>query len=317
MTALRYHLLSVIAVAVAMALGLFVGSGSPGQLSGTAQTTNLTHQSQRLNSQLSDVRARLRHAGAFEAAVAPFAVSGRLSGQAVVVVSAPGVDPSTRRTMIGMLTSAGATVTGDVRLRWTLLDARQNEFLTTLTQRLSVPGHPLPEGSGADRAVARLADVLGTRPGARPVPTATAASVLSAYSDGHLVTVNGGAARPGSLALLLVAAPTAGDAGQNHRAGSATLLQLASDLDTAAVGAVVAGPAAAAGPGGLLAAIRADATLSHDLSTVDGIEAPSGQVAAVFALAQQAEGQAGSYGFAAGDEAPVPSASAASTGRSR
>lgn len=309
----RYHVVSIVAVFLALALGLFIGSTSlrePVANDIRQRTSQVVNENGQLHGDLSTAQGQLKKDQSFAAALAPFAVGSRLAGQSVVVVSAPGVESSMRKSLVAMLTTAGATVTGDVRLQSALLDPKQDQFLTTLTGRLQIPGHALPTGAtGAQRAAAQLADVLGTRPGGRPVPTQSAASVLSAYSDGQLVSLGGGTARPGSLALVLAAPPATGVDPQVQQSANATLLELARDLDTSAVGAVIVGPAVAADAGGLLAAARADKTVTRTVSTVDTADQPSGQITAVFALAEQVDGRSGNYGAAAGADAPLPTPS--------
>ena len=74
---------------------------------------------------------------------------------------------------------------------------------------------------------------------------------------------------------------------------------------------VAAGPASADDAGGLLDVIRRDKSLRSNVSTVDSVELPSGVIATIFAAAEQADGSAGSYGSAAGADAPLPSPSPA------
>ena len=307
----RYHVVSIAAVFLALALGLFIGSTS---LRGaTASDINkrlksVANENKRLSTQLSDATSQLSRDQAFDNALEPYAVAGRLASQSVVVVSAPGADSGLRGRVISALATAGATLTGDIRLQGALLDPQQDEFLNTLTNRFSLGNRTLPSGSGAERALALLADVLGTRPQAQPVGAAAATRVLSAFSDGKLLSVAGNPPRPATLALLIGApAPTTTDAAA---AAQASLLgEFARDLDGAAVGAVVAGPSTAAGSGGLLDVVRSDKNLRNGVSTVDGIDRATGVVATVFALAEQATGGAGSYGVAAGADAPLPSPS--------
>lgn len=305
----RYHVVSTVAVFLALALGLVIGSTSlrgTAAGGGTTRTSAVTGETRQLRGQLSDANGSLRHATAFDAALAPYAVSGRLTGQSVVIVAAPGAEDGMRRALTSMLTTAGATVTGDVGLRAPLLDPRQDAFLTTLTSRLHSSGAATVQGSGAERAVSLLADVLGTRPGARPVPSSTAESVLSAFTDGRLLSVGGGTLRPASLAVLLAAPPPTNADPQAARAANTVLLDLARDLDRDAVGAAVVGPAVAAADGGLLQAARADRTFTQAVSTVDDGGLPSGQIATVFALSEQLHGRSGSYGTAAGAGGPLP-----------
>ena len=311
----RYHVVSIMAVFLALALGLFIGSTS---LRGKAanniqgQLQSVADENKKLSGQLSDARSQLNHELAFDRAVAPYAVGDVLTGQTVTVVSAPDVDGDLRDAVTAGVEEAGATVSGDVRLQSTLLDPQQDQFLLTLTDRLSLPGRTPAAGTGGQRALAMLADVLGTSPQDPPVGTTAAGKVFAAYSDGKLISVNGDEPRPASLVLLLAAAPPAApttDETAKDAAANALLAGFARDLDRVASGAVVAGPTSAADGDGLLAAIRADKSVRGDVSTVDSAELPAGVIASVIALGEQVDGEAGSYGLSSDADRPLPAPS--------
>ena len=308
----RYHVVSIVAVFLALALGLFIGGTS---LRGTFandisnRTTSVFNTNKKLQSDKSALQANLRDEQRFETALEPLILSNTLAGESVVVVSAPGADGGTRTDVINALTAAGATVSGDVRLQDALLDPEQGTFLETLSARLSVPGHPVTSGTGPQRAMSLLADVLGVRPQSAPVPAGAAARVLAGFADGNLLTVNGGVAHSGSLAVLIAPPPPTGTPNPKLvQQQDALLLDLARDLDRSAVGAVLTGPVAAADTG-LVKAARSDKNLTADVSTVDGVDLPRGVIATVLALAEQAKGGVGSYGARSGARAPVPTPS--------
>ena len=302
----RYHVVSIVAVFLSLALGLFIGSTSlRGKVANdiTSRTTSVFNENKKLSGQVAGLQDQFNH---FESASEPYLVGNALSGESVIVVSAPGVDNGMRRRLLDELGKAGATVTGDVRIQDPLLDAQQEQFLGTLADRLALSDRPLPNGTGAERAIALLAQVLGTRPQGSSVSPAAAAKVLSAYADGNLVRVSGGTARSGALAVILTAPPKSDVDPKVAEAQQALLLSLADDLDRSAVGAVVAGPETAADAGGTLAAVRGDKELGSSLSTVDSADLPSGLIATILALAEQARGGAGSYGNGAGSRAALP-----------
>ena len=308
----RYHVVSIVAVFLALALGLFIGGTS---LNGTFasdikdRTTAVSNKNKELSSTNNALQGQLVDEQRFETAAEPYIFRNDLSGESVVVVSAPGADGGTRSDVVKALTAAGATVSGDVRLQDELLDPAQRTFLDTLTARLDVPGHPVSSGSGSERAMELLADVLGIRPASAPVPAAAAARVLSGFEDGNLLTVDGGVAHPASLAVLIAPPPPSASADPKLvQAQDALLLELARDLDNSAVGAVIAGPVSAA-DSGLLKAARGNKDVTGDVSTVDGVDLPRGIIATVLALAEQAEGGVGSYGARSGAKAPLPTPS--------
>jgi len=308
----RYHVVSIVGVFLALALGLFIGStslrGPVGSII-TNQTEQVVGKNKQLRAEIGALQNDVRDEQNFETSAEPYIVGNALAGQSVVVVSAPGVDGGARSDIVKSLTSAGATVTGDVRLQDALLDPEQRTFLDTLSARLNVPGHTVSSGTGPQRAMTLLADVLGIRPQSDPVPAAAAARVLSGFADGNLLTVNGGPAHGAALAVLIAPPPPAATADPKLvQAQDALLLDLARALDRSAVGAVIAGPVAAA-DSGLLQAARSDKALTADVSTVDGVDAPRGVIATVLALAEQAKGGVGSYGARNGATAPLPTPS--------
>jgi len=308
----RYHIVSIVAVFLALGLGLFIGSTSLRGTVGrniTKQTEAVTHRNNVLRGQLSDVRDQLKNDQAFDAALTPYAVQGRLSGESVVVVSAPNVDDSLRTDVLNVLTDAGATINGDVRLQDALVDPSQDQFLGTLADKVAVNGHPLPNASGGVRALALLADVLVTNGQHSPVSRNAAAKVLAAYDAGNLVSVSGNQPTPANLTVLLAApAATSGDVSVNAQKTS-LLATFARYLDRDSLGAVVAGPATAADSGGLLDVVRSDKTARAAVSTVDSVDTPSGVIATVFALADQELGRSGSYGPVSGADGPLPTPS--------
>lgn len=312
----RYHVVSIVAVFLALGLGLFIGSTSlRGKVGAniTHQTETVAHRNSQLRAELSDVRSRLSRNQAFDAALEPYAVSGKLSGESVVVVSEPGVDGDIRTQVTDALTDAGATINGDVRLQTALLDPQQDQFLGTLADKVAPSGRRFSaNGSGAERALSLLAAALVTKPQGPALSAAAANKVLAAYSAGKLLSVSGDPPRPAALAVVLAAPPPPVPEGTDSSDApqqADLVASFAGALDHDGVGVVVAGPTSADATGGLLDTIRSDKTLRGLVSTVDSAELPSGVIATVFAAAEQADGRAGSYGSAAGADAPVPSPS--------
>jgi hypothetical protein len=308
----RYHIVSIVAVFLALGLGLFIGSTSlRGKVSAdlTTRTQNVTHTNGVLRGQLKEAQSQIQRDESFDAALTPYAVQGRLAGQSVVVISAPGVDDNIRSDVVKALGDAGATVNGDVRLQDSLIDPSQDQFLGTLADRVALSSRSLPNAAGGVRALALLADVLVTNARRPPVPHNAASKVLAAYDAGNLVSVSGNQPQPANLAVVLAApAPADGDTSVNDQKQS-LLGTFARYLDRDAMGTVVAGPATAADKGGLLDVVRSDKAIRATVSTVDTVDAPSGVIAVVYALVEQTSGGAGSYGIGSGADRPLPTPS--------
>jgi hypothetical protein len=310
----RYHVVSIIAVFLALALGLFLGSTT---LQGVVfrdlqhHLTNAQNHATALETQVDQLNGSLGQERNFDQLIEPYAVAGRLSGQLVVVVSAPGASGDTRSRLMATLDRAGATVTADVRLQSALIDPKQDSFLSGLAARVSIPGRDIPAGTGAERVAAQLADVLGVRPETRPLSTSTVTNVLSTYADGNLLTtpaVHGNEPRPGTLAIVLTGATPSPTADPDVVQTEQTVLgDLAKDLDATSLGAVVVGPPPApSSKGDLVASVTSMA--GAGVSAVRGVDQSAGRIATVFALVEQVDGKAGSYGTTP-DSKPLPTPS--------
>ena len=312
----RYHVVSIVAVFLALALGLFIGATSlrdtvKGDI--TTRTDAVFHTNQTLRSQIGDLKSQLKDAQSFDSGLTPYAVQGRLAGESVVVISAPGVDGNIRNNILKSLSLAGANVTADVRLQNQLLDPNQAQFLSTLTDQVAISGHSVPNASGNARALALLADVLVTSPQQKPVARTAATRVLSAFAAGSLLSTSGDSTQPGSVAVLIAPPGPPAMASPSPSPGTDTsslLTTFARDLDANSTGTVVAGPQTSDQSGGLIDQIRHDKTLDGLVSTVDDADLPSGIITTVLALAEQTGGGAGNYGIGPGRNAPLPAPSA-------
>jgi hypothetical protein len=297
----RYHLVSLIAVFLAVALGLVLGSttlGTPLPAAGAAAApaqTALQDQARRLGAQ---VAAGER----FDAAVAPALVRGALTGRRVLLVLAADAVPATAveqlTTLVGQ---AGGTVTGTIRLRPAYTDPAAAARIQAYVTGPGLPAGftPPATGDGAQALAALLAAVLVRHPGGTGPGTAATASVLAGLAALDVLTQVSPQVAPADHAVVLTAG---GGSGADR---TAPLVDLAAALDAAGSGTVVAGTADAAGPGGLVAAVRADPAVSAAVSTVDDVGTTAGRVSTVLALPRERAGRSGRYGTADGDQ-PVP-----------
>jgi hypothetical protein len=312
----RYHIVSIVAVFLALALGLFLGSTTL-QSSVTHSLSNqakrVTQRNQKLEAANSLAATELKGERALTAAVEPYAVDERLTGGTVALVSAPGVDPNVRKAVSATLQFAGATVTADVQLQPSFVDPTQDAELGVLAGELALPGRPLPAGNGVTQVCAELADVLLVRPGRHAVPRARVDAALSALTDGKFISVTGPPpTRPATVAVFLLAAPSTGVTPTLAQTQNTDLLGLAADLRAASSGAVIAGPAPVKGTtGSTLNSVLSDSALTKVMSTVsfDPNDPAAGRIAIVLALAVAPSGSVGEYGLAGNNAHPLPSAS--------
>jgi hypothetical protein len=313
----RYHLVSIIAVFLALAVGLVVGSTA---LSGQAlkalqaaqrvavsRIATLEHDKSGLTNQLNADQA-------FAQAAAPRLLQGLLTGVKVVEVTAPGADNNAVTSGVTTaLRQAGAIVTGDVSLNQAFLTtAGQNEnTLTQLAQSVAgTAGVKLPaQLSGQQAAALVLAAGLLTDSSSGGA-SADSATILHAFSQAGYVSLGNGASSvsaPASLAVLV--AP----GGPPPQTGIQVLNAVAVALRNAGMGTVMVAGSASVGPGSV---IGYEASTGQ-VSTVDNADTEVGQIVTVQALRRLFEGKPpGQYGISPGaapSPAPTPSVTPTAT----
>jgi len=121
----RYHLVSIVAVFLALAIGIVVGATA---LQGHVEA-GLDRASKIEERQIASQRARIKEQqnqiasdGEFAQTSAPLLLTNLLSGQKVVLVTAPGADGSTISGITSALDLAGAKVTGQAQLHPAFFD---------------------------------------------------------------------------------------------------------------------------------------------------------------------------------------------------
>ena len=306
----RYHLVSLIAVFLAVALGIIIGTT---QLNGPvlsnleAQVSALQEDKRTLEDETQQLQARLDDVGAFEEAVAPMLVENALAGRSVLLVVGSGDVPTDAvEGLTALLGTAGATVTGTIRLTATYSDpATAETFETYLTGPGLPPGVVLPDTDDPGARVgALLAEVLMVPSGGGTAPDSAATStVLAGLEELDVLSRDTTSVSPADFAVFL----TTGGFTEGEEAAdrNATLLELVTALDGRGSGAVIGGDAASAMEGGLVAAVRADPTVSTTVSTVDSVDTVAGRITTVLALAAEGRGTTGEYGTGE-DTLPVP-----------
>jgi hypothetical protein len=295
----RYHIVSVAAVLLALAAGVLLGAGPLSSRVSSALTEPTAKPTTGASGpNVAALRGRVTYDDAFAAAVARTLTAGKLKGQRVVVVVAPGTPAAVTKQTREALTGAGASISGEVDLAPAWSDPTRAAVLSGITDQLAPPDSAGQEGTPAQRAAGALAASVVTAKSAQVGKASDpATALLAALTQGGFLTTKGSPDEAARLAVVLM--PVAGR--------SATgVAPLAAALSTAGSGTVVAAPTGSARPGASVTLIRGDGTAGPQVSTVDSADLTAGRVAVVLALAQQAAGGRGDYGTGPGADAPVP-----------
>jgi hypothetical protein len=318
----RYHLVSIIAVFLALAVGLVVGSTA---LSGkaveflTARQRAAVAENGSLLKEKGALTNQVNADQAFCQAASQRLVGGLLAQEKVVVVVAPGASNAVTNGVMTVLHQAGATVTGQVYLQQSFLttSAGTETSLTSLAQTLAAEtGLPAPVQSQSQVAGQQaIAQVL-----AASVLDGTSGAALSAKASVHILSglrqtgyvMADSITQTASLAVLVTPGgpppPTA---------TSAVLVAVAAQLKQASSGTVMAGAVESIGNDSVTSNENSSA---DSVSTVDNADTECGQVMVVWALTYALDGKTpAAYGIESGNApspAPTPSGTptAGSTG---
>lgn len=309
----RYHLVSIVAVFLALTVGLVLGTTmlqDPLLNTLKSETSELREQSETLRTEKERAEALNDGGDQMAAVYAEDMLDRRLDGTGVVVVSAPGADEEVRKGLQARVEQAGGTVEGHLALTDKYIDPDQATFVGELADQLA-EGADDSGGAGGpyERAAARLAEAVGAVPEPEDGDEdgdededgggIDGEAVLAGFAEAGLLTVEGEPADAADAVLVVApAAPFPAGAAPSPEGegaeppGNDAVLPL-----VAAVGedgpALLAGDGSAAGPGGLIARARRDEAPS---ATADATGRSSGDVAAVLALAEAMEDDPGHYG---------------------
>ncbi len=312
MISFRYHIVSIVSVFLALAVGVALGGGPlKGEVDNTlvqqVKTDRKTKAS--LRADIVTLKSAYDFQDRFAATAAPDLLAGDLNGRAVTLVQLPGAAPADVTAVTTFIKEAGGSVAGTLRAGSGLLDVGNKQLVEELGTQLlqgasdvSVPA----KASGYQRMGALLARAIGTDRAGGAVVDGTASSILAGLSTAGLMSAQGTFERRGSLVLFVAGPPSGTDEQKQGANGIATTLIEAVDNGTA--GAVVAGPLSSAGDNGLVKAVRDDVVTARDVSTVDVFERTAGQVVTVMALAEQATGKTGHYGAVDAANGAMPGA---------
>jgi hypothetical protein len=301
----RFHLVSLVAVFLALALGIVMGYGVLGQ----PTVSGLQDRVDRVEGRISSVRrdndrlqGEVDRLNGFTNDSAAFAVTGRLPATPVIVTAVRGVDPERVRDVVTLSRRGGANVCGIVWLepKWALANATDTKALATALN--------VEPGTKADVRAAgwtALAHRLGSAPPANDVlPALQQAGFVGTEAVGSdtscdLTKLDGTGAR------ALVVDGTQGKIPQNALVGP--LAQAMTAAGTPLVfGEVFVTQDNGPARGQRLGPIRGDEALTKKVSTVDDLDLAEGRVAGVLAVADLARGITADYGYGEGADRALP-----------
>ena len=303
----RFHLVSLVAVFLALAVGIVMGYGVLGQptvdtLQHRIDTVEANAEARRHENDA--LKSQVEQLDTQTTALGPFAVTNRLSSSHLLVVAVRGIDGDTMTNTVQLARRAGADAPGILWLEhnWLLNSADERKALGTAIGTNATKPSTLRE-----RGLRALAGRLegGLSPTGDLLRSLTDAGFVSYEGvrdvGNRPLSELGGA---GTTALLVVGA-------DGSIPGTQVVVPFARGSLLAQLPVVVGeayrqkdkGP----GRGALVGLVRSDQSLAKQIATVDDLDRPSGPIVALLALADLERGTVGHYGFGEGAAAAVPS----------
>jgi hypothetical protein len=309
----RYHLVSIVSIFLALAVGIVLGAGPLKEDIGTQltqQTTALRADKAQLRAELDAEKKGTAARDSFSSAVAPTIMENKLAGKTIALVIAPGADSDLVKSTTAALVAAGAKVGSTTTLTDAWADPAKRTFRNTLANQLAaLVKAPLAVNSPDQLATTVLARaILGGKDQSTERIDPSASAALDGLSAGDLVKVSPDQIVPSSAAVI-VGGPVKGATKEDTDARLASYVQLVRSLDAAGSGVVAVSGSNTTNrtlSTDLVAAVRKDADAVKVASTVDDADLSMGLVTFVLALAQQYSGGNGQYGLAADAKAIAP-----------
>lgn len=330
----RYHLVSLISVFLALAVGVVLGAGPLQNSIGTAledQVAALRTDRDAVRAERDQAVVRAERDEAYLSAVAPALIDGALAGRRVAVVTLPGASGDDVGRVSAAIEAAGGQIVSRVEVAEAWVDPARLQYRTTLAGQLLGYLDPAPSAdAGADGVLAAaLAQGLSRPAGDPATPEGQAASpdgltLLEMLRGGDTPLVVIGKEPSAAAEDVLVVGPRGKQPAAGAEAtpsgtptgGSVT----EAELERAAWVSLVRGVArtvpgfavvGSTADGDIVRAVRADEAAAVEATTVDTVEASTMPYTAVLALAADTAGAVGHYGFTTSATALVPPAAAA------
>ena len=297
MISLRQHAISLIAVFLALTLGLFLGSGFIGDRMNALTGTD-RDKIGKLQDERDSLDKQVGNDTAFIKGVSPRLIKGALAKQSVLVVTAPDAADADVEALKGLINDAGGTTAGQIALTTSLIRDEQASKLQTIIDQ-SIPTGAQLRAQFTDSG-SRLGDLMGvtlmSRDGRGGASDADRSTTLQTLGQGGFIEYAAGSIKEATLVLVVTGGEMADEAGaQGQFVG-----RFSAAIASRGAGGVLAGRSGSAAGGSPLGVVRSDPSLNNAVSTVDNLDQQTGQVTSVLALGEESDGRTGAFGTGPG-----------------
>ena len=298
----RYHIVSLMSVFIALAVGIVLGvtlvSGGANDLL-ASQAAQDRNQVKIYRDQLYQQQALTDYRDRYAEQIRKTVTEDMLTGTNVALVSMPGAPSSTVQAIRTAVNDAGGVISSTSVVSANAFDATRDK--TTLEAIDPFRSRFDPQAAVSTKVGTLLGQAL-----LAPDSSTTDAidrRIRTALTGASLVQIT--ADQPSQAQLMIIVTAEATDPPQ----ALAVLVQHVEfdvAMQKAGLGAVLAGPNSAGVDGTDVAQARQQPTSRGTISTVDVADLPSGVTTVVMAGRQRVRGSAGDYGAASSSDAPAP-----------
>ncbi|WP_336791028.1 copper transporter [Gordonia malaquae] len=297
MITMRQHAISLIAVFLALALGLFLGSGFIGDrvnaLTGTDRDKISSLQDER-----DDLSAQVNSADSFTSAIGGRLTKDVLKGKSVLVVTAPDAADADVTALKELLNDAGATFAGQIGLTTSFIrDENASKLRTVIDQSIPTGAQLRVEFTDSG---SRTGDLLGVtllhRSGQRAASDADRRTVLDTLRGGEFIEFADGTVKPADLVLVVAG----GEMGENSGAQGQLVGRLAATMAMRGQGGALVGRTGSAEGGSPIGVVRSDPALRNAVSTVDNVDRETGRLTTILVLGEELAGRSDAFGTGPG-----------------
>jgi hypothetical protein len=301
----RYHIVSLAAVFIALAIGVVLGASVLGQ----GLNSQILAQAQTDRQALADLRAESlqqqalsRYRDAYAEQLGTQLTRAVLAGQTVAVVALPKAPAGVVDDVAAVVDNAGGTVSNTVTITEKAYDPKSADELGAVLDQFGGSVSVAADDPVSTRLGATLARATVSR---EPlVNDDVATSVLSTLQQERYISA---ARTKAPRATLLVVVGAVADPKQ---AVSSDVLdehvQTVLALHEPTLATVVAGPNSTGVAATDVAAIRSTPAAARAMSSVDVADLPSGLTTVLLCLVEEQQGRNGHYGAASSADAPAP-----------
>jgi hypothetical protein len=282
MVSFRYHVVTIVAVFLALGLGILMGTTVIKQSvvdELKARADNAFNASEQLRKDVADLRQQLRTWEIFAPQAQRVMVDGKLTGRTVAIVTADGVDIGEIDGVRKAFSDAGATISGVVVV------SRRMQLADDGSRRELAEALAVSDTTDPALLVEQSADALGLRLAQGPPTITSTADVLDTLAKAQFLSVREpadglqGIGGPDQAVVFLT-----GGTGEPAADPQTFFLPLLESL--AQSGRAVAAGETTESAYDLIGPIRADGALDGTILTVDDADAMMGRVALVLGLQQ-------------------------------